>query len=392
MNDASDLHDDPEKDPSGKAHGRLPADGHRHDRATPHSHGPHEHRHGHGSDPQGENCPAQGRWSRWSHQLRHMVTPHSHEASDKVDAALETSAEGMRTLWISLVVLGLTTVAQALVVTLSGSVALLGDTVHNAADALTAVPLGIAFLLGRRTATRRFTYGFGRAEDLAGLVILLTIAASAVFTAWTAIDRLLHPREIGHLPAVAVAAVIGFLGNEGVARYRIRTGRRIGSAALVADGLHARTDGFTSLAVLLGAGGAAIGWRLADPVVGLLITGAILLVLGGAAKEVFRRLMDAVDPALVDTAEQTLRQVPGVLAVGELRMRWIGHRLRAEAAVVIDGTLPLSAAHHVAVAAEHALLHAVPRLAGALIHPDPTRTGGGDPHAELAHHGRAFTT
>ncbi|MEV0368751.1 cation diffusion facilitator family transporter [Streptomyces sp. NPDC050636] len=324
---------------------------------------------------------------RFRHRIAHVITPHGHEASDKVDPAMEASAEGMRTLWISLAVLGVTTVLQAMVVALSGSVALLGDTIHNGADALTAVPLGVAFLLGRRAATRRFTYGFGRAEDLAGIVIVLTITASAALAAYTAIDRLLNPREITHLPAVAAAALIGFIGNEWVARYRIRTGRRIGSAALVADGLHARTDGFTSLAVLFGAGGAALGWGLADPVVGLLITIAILMVLGGAAKEVFRRLMDSVDPALVDAAESALRAVPGVVEVGELRMRWIGHQLRAEAAVVIDGGLELFSAHQVAVEAEHALLHAVPRLTGALIHPDPTpRTDGPDPHATLAHH------
>jgi cation diffusion facilitator family transporter len=342
----------------------------------PHTDAHHAHDHG----------PVGSRWSRLRHQAAHLVKPHSHEAADKVDSAMETSTEGMRTLWISLAVLGVTTILQAIVVARSGSVALFGDTIHNGADALTAVPLGIAFVLGRRAATRRFTYGFGRAEDLAGIAILLTIAASSALAAYTAIDRLLSPRAISHLPAVAAAAVIGFIGNEWVARYRIRTGKKIGSAALVADGLHARTDGFTSLAVLLGAAGAALGWRLADPIIGLLITFAILLVLKDAAKEVFRRLMDSVDPALVDTAETALRTVPGVVKAGEVRMRWIGHRLRAEATVVIDGSLSLRAAHQVAVDAEHALLHAVPRLTAALIHPDPTHTGDEDPHAALAHH------
>lgn len=217
----------------------------------------------------------------------------------------------MRALWVSLAVLGTTALAQAAVVALSGSVALLGDTVHNAADALTALPLGVAFVLGRRAATRRFTYGYGRAEDLAGVAIVLTIAASAVFAAWAAVGRLLDPQPVRHLPFVAAAALIGFGGNEWVARHRIRVGREIGSAALVADGLHARTDGFASLAVLVGAGGAALGWQRADPLVGLAITAAIVLVLRDAAREVFRRLMDAVEPELVDRAEQALRQVPG---------------------------------------------------------------------------------
>ncbi|MGW5252467.1 cation diffusion facilitator family transporter [Streptomyces sp. NPDC004012] len=359
-----------------------------HDHTHPHRHeDPHAHHHEHthdGGHVRHHDHP-HGPLSR----LRHLLTPHSHETADKLDPALESSARGMRALWVSLVVLGGTALAQAVVVAISGSVALLGDTVHNAADALTAVPLGIAFVLGRRVATRRFTYGYGRAEDLAGIVIVLTIAASASFTAWSALVRLMDPRPMEHIPVVAGAAVIGFAGNEWVARHRIRVGRAIGSAALVADGLHARTDGFTSLAVLAGAGGAALGWRAADPVVGLAITAAIVLVLRDAAREVFRRLLDAVDPALVDRAERALRQVPGVLGVGELRLRWIGHRLRAEVAVVVDGEVSVRRAHDIAVEAEHALLHAVPRLAAALVHADPAPApGGADPHRALAHHAR----
>jgi len=360
---------------AGHPHERAPQSGHDQDRRARAA----GHQHTRGPGRQG---------SPW-HRVAHLVTPHSHEAADKVDQAMETSAEGLRTLRISLAVLGLTTLLQAWVVIASGSVALLGDTIHNGTDALTAIPLGIAFVLGRRAATRRFTYGFGRAEDLAGIVILVAITASSVLAAYVAIDRLVSPREVTHLPAVAAAAVIGFVGNESLARYRIRAGRKIGSAALVADGLHARTDGFTSLAVLLGAGGAAIGWRLADPIVGLVITGVILLVLKDAAREVFRRLMDAVDPDLVDAARTAVSEVPGVLAVGEPRMRWIGHQLRAETTIVVDGSRSLRDAHRVAVEAEHALLHAVPRLTAAVIHADPAQAGHEDPHAALAHHGLA---
>nr|WP_275462410.1 cation diffusion facilitator family transporter [Streptomyces noursei] len=364
--------------------------------SEPHSHGdgqPH-HDHDHDHEPHRPAGPAgpsrASRAARLRHRLAHTVTPHSHEARDKVDPALEGSREGLRTLWLSLAVLGLTTVVQATVFALSGSVALLGDALHNAADALTAVPLGVAFLLGRRAATRRYTYGYGRAEDLAGVVIVLTIAASAVPALYAAVDRLLHPRDVSHLWAVAAAALVGFLGNEWVARYRIRTGRRIGSAALVADGLHARTDGFTSLAVLLGAGGSAVGWRAADPVVGLLITVAILLVVKDAAREVFRRLMDSVDPALVAAGEAALRGVPGVRGVGQVRMRWIGHALRAEADIVLDPQLTLARGHRIAVAAEHALIHGVPRLTAATVHLDHTpEDGGADPHAALAHHAPA---
>jgi cation diffusion facilitator family transporter len=319
-------------------------------------------------------------------RLRHMVRPHSHEAADKVDAAMEASAEGLQTLWLSLAALAVTAALQAVVVAFSGSVALLGDTLHNAADALTAVPLAIAFLAGRRPPTRRYTYGYGRAEDLAGMVIVVIIAASSVLAAYEAATRLAHPRPVSNLVAVAIAALIGFTGNELVARYRIRTGRRIGSAALVADGLHARTDGFTSLAVLLGVGGVAVGWDWADPVVGLLITLAILAVLRQAAREIYRRLMDAVDPRLVGQAEQTLRATPGVLGIGQVRLRWIGHQLRAECEIIVDPGLSIIQAHQVAVSAEHALLHALPRLSSALVHADPQPRPGTDYHAVLASH------
>ncbi|WP_246281527.1 cation diffusion facilitator family transporter [Fodinicola acaciae] len=335
--------------------------------------GDHGHAHGHGR-------------RRLSQRVRHLLTPHSHDSADKVDSAMEASRDGMRALWLSLLGLGITAVIQAGVVVISGSVALLGDTLHNVADALTAIPLGLAFLVGRRAANRRYTYGYGRAEDLAGIAIVLVIAGSSALAGYEAVNRLLHPQPVHNLLAVAAAALVGFAGNELVARYRIRVGRRIGSAALVADGLHARTDGFTSLAVLLGAGGVAIGWPWADPAVGLLITVAILFVLRDAAREVYRRLMDAVDPRLVEQAEHALLDTPGVQTVGALRLRWIGHHLHAETDVVVDAALSLVEAHSIAVDAEHRLLHAVPRLAGATVHTDPATAAGADHHAPLSHH------
>jgi cation diffusion facilitator family transporter len=292
----------------------------------------------------------------------------------------------MRAVWLSLAGLGVTAVLQGVVVAWSGSVALLGDTLHNVADALTAVPLAIAFMVGRRAANRRYTYGYGRAEDLAGIAIVTFIAASAALAGFEAVRRLLNPADVRHLVAVAAAGLVGFAGNELVARYRIRVGRRIGSAALVADGLHARTDGFTSLGVLLSAGGLALGWRWADPVVGLGITLAILAVLAGAARQVYRRLMDAVDPELVDAVERTLRDTDGVLDTGSVRVRWIGHSLRAECEIVVAADLSLVRAHDIAVDAEHRLLHAVPRLSSAIVHADPQPRAGLDPHAAVAHH------
>jgi cation diffusion facilitator family transporter len=319
-------------------------------------------------------------------RIRHLLRPHSHHSAAKVDAALEGSAEGMRALWISLAVLAATAAVQGVVVALSGSVALLGDTLHNATDALTAVPLGIAFVLGRRPPTRRYTYGYGRAEDLAGLMIVIVIAASAAIAMYASFGRLLHPHTVSDLGAVAAAAVAGFAGNELVARYRIRVGRRIGSAALVADGVHARADGFTSLAVLAGAGGMALGWDWADAAAGLLIAIAIAVALRQAAGEVYRRMMDAVDPHVVEHAEAALRATPGVLGIGQVRLRWIGHSLSAECEVIVDAAATLVQAHHVAVEAEHALMHALPRLSGALIHADPQSRDGADHHGAIVKH------
>ena len=303
-----------------------------------------------------------------------MFAPHSHDSADSVDSALEGSSQGIRAVKISLVVLGVTALLQVLVVAISGSVALLADTVHNVADALTALPLWVAFALSRRAASRRYTYGFGRVEDLAGLFVIAMIALSAVIAGWEAIGRLINPAPVEHLGWVAVAGIIGFAGNEVVALYRIRVGRRIGSGALVADGVHARTDGLTSLAVVLGAAGVALGWPAADPIVGLLITVAIVGVLRAAARDVFRRLLDGVDPALVDTAERALLSTDGVLGVRHVQLRWLGHTLRAEADVEVDPHLTAAQAHQIAHHAEEHLVARVSKLAHATIHISPAGT------------------
>ncbi len=311
------------------------------------------------------------RGGSWRSRLRHAVRPHSHDAADSLDAALESSAQGVRAVKVSLVGLGLTSALQLLVVLVSGSVALLADTIHNVSDALTAVPLWIAFVLGRRAATRRYTYGYGRAEDLAGLFVVAMITLSAVIAGYEATTRLIHPAAVRNLGWVAAAGLVGFAGNELVAIYRIRIGRAIGSAALVADGLHARTDGLTSLAVLVGAAGVAAGFPLADPIVGLLITIAILAVLRTAVRDIFARLMDGVDPGMVDAAESALAALPGVVAVRRVRMRWIGHQIHADADLDIDPSTTLAAAHALAHTAERELTHAVPKLTAATVHAYP---------------------
>lgn len=319
-----------------------------HSHAHPHAdHGREEHSHEHGEHPRDHDY-AHGHGESHSHGhgehghshptgfkgfLYGIFVPHSHDAADSIDDAMEAHSEGIRALKISLVLMLATTVLQAVVVAFSGSVALLADTIHNLSDALTAVPLWIAFVLSRRVATRRYTYGFNRAEDLAGLFIVLMIALSAVIAAYEAIDRMLNPRPMENIGWVIAAGIIGFLGNEAVAVYRIRVGRKIGSAALVADGVHARTDGFTSLAVVAGGIGVFLGFPLADPIVGLLISAMITVLLVGTMRSVGRRLMDGVEPELVDRAEHALEHLAEVESVERVRMRWVGHRLHGDALV-----------------------------------------------------------
>ena len=357
-----------------------------HDRAAtdPHDHDhDHDHNHGHGARPGAGNHDHAGGLRG---VIASVIRPHSHDAADAVDSTLETSREGMRALKISLGGLAITALVQVVIFVFSGSIALLADTIHNFADALTAVPLAAAFLLSRRPANRRYTYGYGRSEDLAGIFIVVTIIASSAVAAWEAINRLVHPHRVDHVGWVIAAGLVGFVGNEGVAHYRIRVGRKIGSAALEADGYHARTDGFTSLAVVFGAIGVALGWQLADPLVGLLITLAILVVVRNAARDIYRRLMDGVDPALVQRVTDVLCAVDGIDAVESVRLRWVGHELQAEAEVLSEGTLSLVEAHDVAEVAQHHLLHEVPRLTRAAIHTSPSGAAGVQAHGLTQHH------
>jgi cation diffusion facilitator family transporter len=313
--------------------------------------------------------------------LRDIFRPHSHDAADSIDSALEASERGVRAVKLSFVVLMVTALAQLAVVRLTGSVALLADKIHNFSDALTAVPLFLAFRLSRRPANRRYTYGYRRAEDLAGVFVLLMITISAVIAGWEALDRLIHPQPVDHLGVLFLAGVVGFIGNELVALYRVREGNAIGSAALIADGHHARTDGFTSLAVALGAIGVWAGVARADALVGLIISIAIFAVLAGAARQIYYRLMDAVDPAIVDQIESAAVSAPGVLAVARPKVRWLGHRLVADLDITVAAALPLRNAHAIAEDVRHSLLHQVAHLDDAHVHVDPD-----DADAHKAHH------
>jgi cation diffusion facilitator family transporter len=298
-----------------------------------------------------------------------LFVRHSHDAADSIDDALEASTAGIRAVKISLVLLVITATLQVVVVMVSGSVALLADTIHNFSDALTAVPLWVAFVLSRRAATRRYTYGYGRVEDLAGLFIVTMIGLSALLAGYESIRRFFEPQPLTNLGWVLAAGLIGFAGNELVAVYRIRVGRRIRSAALVADGLHARTDGFTSLAVVLGVIGVWAGFPLADPVVGLLISTAIFMLLWGTARDIGRRLLDGVDPTLVDRAEQAVRSVPGINDVHAVRMRWLGHRLSVEATVTSDPAMPVGRFHQLEHQADDLIRRSVPGVAAVRLNP-----------------------
>ncbi|MEC5190685.1 MULTISPECIES: cation diffusion facilitator family transporter [unclassified Arthrobacter] len=348
--DAVDKHSSSEDNHHSHGHG------HSHDNGTDHGHG-----HNHGPHGHTHATGLKGR-------LQSIFVPHSHDAADSIDEALESSSQGIRAVKISLIGLGTTSLFQLVIVLISGSVALLADTVHNFSDALTAVPLWIAFLLGRRKATRTYTYGFGRAEDLAGLFIVAMIALSAVVAAVESIRRFFEPQPVHNLGWVLAAGLVGFAGNELVAMYRIRVGRRIGSAALVADGVHARTDGFTSLAVVAGVIGVWLGFPLADPLVGLLISAAIVVLLWGTVRDVGRRLMDGVDPDLTERVE-------AVIAAhsprgGSARLRWSGHRLHVEVMLPVERYGHLADLASVTSTVERALRDTLPHLGSVAVVPD----------------------
>jgi cation diffusion facilitator family transporter len=316
--------------------------------------------------------------------------PHGHESHEghthgAIDPSLFRSERGIWAVKWSLVALLATAVFQLFIVAMTGSVALLADTIHNFGDALTAIPLWIAFRLGQRPATKHYTYGLGRVEDLAGLLILLAILVSAVLAGREAILRFLNPQPIENLWAVILAALVGFAGNEAVAYFRIKVGREIGSQALVADGYHARTDGLSSLAVLVGAVGVALGFPMADPLAALLITLAILKILWDSAGPIFNRLLDGVDPEVVDEIAHAASHVPGVQAVSEVRVRWLGHRMLTELNIAVEPYLSVTEGHELARQVHHELLHDLTYLWAVTIHVDPAYALGSHHHGYLDH-------
>lgn len=326
--------------------------------------------HGHHHDHDHNQAHQQGWWGRIAAIFHRHGHSHQHPelASDQ---AFIDNKEGIRAVWLALAALTLTALLQIIIVVWSGSVALFADTVHNIGDGLNSIPLLIAFYLARRAATRRYTYGFARAEDIAGIFIVLSIAFSAGMVFWESFQKLLNPQPLTNLGWVAAAAVIGFLGNEAVALFQIRVGRKIGSAALVADGLHARTDGLTSLAVLLAAGGSWLGFYVVDSLVGLLIGVAILFITRDAAVTMWYRLMDAIDPQILGQAEQVVQQQAAVKELRRLRMRWMGRYLYAEVCIAVDPYLTTVQSHHIAEQLRHDLFHQILNLSEVVVHVEP---------------------
>jgi cation diffusion facilitator family transporter len=344
-------------------------------------HHPHRHEHDHSH----EHSQDRSWWAR----TKHALVPHSHDANEAIQSAEEASGHGIRAAWIGLAGMMATALAQVVIVAISGSIALLADTVHNLGHAATTIPLIIAFRLGRRSADGRYSYGYRRAEDLVGLFIGLIVAITAAIIIWESVDALLNPREITNLGWVFAAGVVGFLGNEIVAVYRIRAGRRIGSAALIAEGQHARADGLTSIAVVLGVVGVWLGFERADAIVGFLIGLAILWILVSSMKTVVTRLMDGVDEGVLERLSAAAAEVDGIQGVDRVRARWSGHRIEGDAIIRVSRHLDVVTAHEIADEVEHALLHAVPHVEAIVVHIHPVDVADDELHELSGHHASA---
>lgn len=354
-------------------------DDHNHD---DHEHGQHDHSHAHGDH---DHSHPTGLWG-WISAIFHLHG-HSHQHNALVtDNAFTANQEGIRAVWIALAALTLTSIIQIVIYWLSGSVALFADTVHNIGDGLNSIPLLIAFYLARRAATRRYTYGYARAEDVAGIFIVLSIAISAGVIFWESFQKLVNPEPLTNLGWLSLAAIVGFVGNELVAWFQIRVGRRIGSAAMVADGMHARTDGITSLAVLVAVAGSWLGYPMVDPIVGILIGIAILFITWDATKTMWYRLMDAIEPEHLQRVEEVLGQQGQIRETRWVRMRWMGHRLHADIGIAVDPHLTTAESHHIAEHLRHDLFHALPYLAEIVVHVDPWSSRPDEHHQLTAHH------
>jgi len=308
-----------------------------------------------------------------------MSHPHSSAHYGNKDA--------IRAVVVSAVALGLAAVAEISASILSGSASVLADGLHNAGDVMTSFILLFTFALVRRPATRRFSSGYGRFEDVATLLIVVVIIITAAIAAAESVAKLLHPVTYSNIPLSLAAALIGVVANLGVSEYKVRVGRGIGSESLEADGIHSRIDALVSAGAFAGIGLAGLGLTIADPILGILITVAIVFALAGTVKQLYYRMMDAVDPTIIDELTSSATAVPGVLAVHDVRVRWVGRELVAVMHVDMDPKSTLENAHAIAMRVEDAVCHEVP-AARLEIHMDPgttphTHTHVGTPQEEI---------
>jgi cation diffusion facilitator family transporter len=281
-----------------------------------------------------------------------------------------TSRDAVKAVIISAVVLGVAAAVEFAAALAGGSASVLADALHNTGDVATTFVLLGAFSLARRPATRRFPWGYGRIEDVATLLIILIIVVTAAAAAVESILKFFQPGEYGNIPFALVAAAVGVVANLAVSEYKVRVGRGIGSTALEADGIHSRIDALVSLGAFVGIGLAGLGLRLADPIAGLAITVMILYILAGTVHQLFLRMMDAVDPHLIEELTEAALGVDGVLGVHDVRARWLGRELAAVMHVDCDPDSSLEEAHQVATRVEHAVSHVLPE-ARLDIHMDP---------------------
>ena len=365
--DDNHSHDHSHDDDHSHDHDHDHHHDHSHDHDHHHHHHGHDHHHGDGHHHHHGGGGIIGLIGAALH-LPGFGHDHDHGYTElAADSAVHDNELGIRTVWLALIALGITTVLQIVIYLASGSVALLADTVHNLGDGLNSIPLLIAFYLARRVANRRYTYGYGRAEDIAGVLIVISIAFSASYILYESVLRLLNPQPLENLGWIGAAALIGFVGNELVAMMQIRVGRQIGSDAMIADGQHARVDGLTSLAVLIAVFGTLIGLPILDPIVGIVIAMAIVGITWNAIKAVWYRMMDAVDPAIIDRMEHFAGHVTGMEEISSLRARWVGHRLHADMTIVVSRERSLQDANQIVEDVRKELHKAAPHLRDANI-------------------------
>src|ERR1700716_2859860 len=293
-----------------------------------------------------------------------MSAGHSHSS------AHYGNKDAIRAVVVSAVALGIAAVAEISASILSGSASVLADGLHNAGDVLTSFILLFTFALVRRPATRRFSSGYGRFEAEAKLLFLVVLIITAAIATAESFYKLIHPTTYANIPLSLGAALVGVVANLGVSEYKVRVGRGIGSESLAADGIHSRIDALVSAGAFAGIGLAGIGLAIADPIVGILITVAIVFVLAGTVKALFYRMMDAVDPTIVDELTTAAKSVPGVLAVHDVRVRWVGRELVATMHVACNPKSTLEDAPAVAMRGVGGVCHEVP-AARLEIHMDP---------------------